>query len=148
MRLTRATMSIPIWIKSEYVTYIGIALLLSSGGFAPPKMEGRPPLCVLTFRIASITHSSQFLNHIILFSLSVLAKYRPSRLKLSNKTLQASRMSTGRLNGICTGQCRITALFAPYRLSGGSHAYEPLIKNEAVRKIFKTSCVPLPDVLY
>ena len=36
----------PIWIKSEYVTYIGIALLsfeskgYKPGGLAPPKLGG------------------------------------------------------------------------------------------------------------
>ena len=66
-------MNIPIWTKSWYVTYIGLPSFLSSGGLAPPKWEGRPPLCALTFRIASIAHSFRLLNHIILFSLSVLA---------------------------------------------------------------------------
>ena len=48
-------MNIPIWIRSEYVTYIGIALLsfVPSGHdiwrVAPPKMEGKPPGS-LTFR--------------------------------------------------------------------------------------------------
>ena len=48
-------MNIPVWIRSEYVTYIGIALLsfVPSGHdiwrVAPPKMEGKPPGS-LTFR--------------------------------------------------------------------------------------------------
>ena len=41
-------MKIPIWIKSEYVTYIGIAFL-SSGGLVPPKPEGRPPFMYSAF---------------------------------------------------------------------------------------------------
>lgn len=36
-------MNIPIWIKSEYVTYIGNPSFLSSGGSAPPVKEGKPP---------------------------------------------------------------------------------------------------------
>jgi len=37
-------MKIPIWIKSEYVTYISKPSFLSSGGLAPPMVEGKPPL--------------------------------------------------------------------------------------------------------
>ena len=37
MRLARETNKIPIWIRSEYVTYIGKPSFLSSGGLAPPK---------------------------------------------------------------------------------------------------------------
>ena len=37
---TRDTMKIPIWIRSEYVTYIGKPSFLSSGGLAPPKKMG------------------------------------------------------------------------------------------------------------
>ena len=36
-------MNIINWIKSEYVTFIGIALLSFVWRVSPSKMEGRPP---------------------------------------------------------------------------------------------------------
>jgi len=48
MRLIRATMKIPIWIRSEYVTYIGITLLSRVWRGSPSGVrEGRPPVDVL-----------------------------------------------------------------------------------------------------
>ena len=44
-------MKIPIWIRSEYVTYIGKPSFLSSGGLAPPKMEGKPPGSVVSHMV-------------------------------------------------------------------------------------------------
>ena len=59
MRLARATNKISIWIKSEYVIYIGIASFpLWSGGLAPPKWRAGRLLCALTFHNASIAHFS------------------------------------------------------------------------------------------
>ena len=71
-------MSIPIWIKSEYVT-IGIALLFSSGGLSPSeKSEGKPPGSVVSHE-GSIAYPSmsgnQFLTNFVLddiFKLSYL----------------------------------------------------------------------------
>ena len=45
----RVTMKIPIWIRSEYVTYIGFPSFLSSGGVSPPIKEGRPPFLCSNF---------------------------------------------------------------------------------------------------
>ena len=42
-RPIRATMNIPIWINSVYVTYIGNALLSYVRRVAPPMTEGKPP---------------------------------------------------------------------------------------------------------
>lgn len=50
----RVTMKIPIWIKSEYVTYIGIPPFFRLEGGAPPKRVGRLK-GVLTSREVSIT---------------------------------------------------------------------------------------------
>ena len=55
-------MSIPIWIKSEYVT-IGIALLFSSGGLSPSeKSEGKPPGSVVS-HMGSIAYAHVFDNY-------------------------------------------------------------------------------------
>ena len=49
-------MNIPVWIKSEYVIYIGIPPFFRLEGC--PSEEDRPPFYVLTFRKKSITESS------------------------------------------------------------------------------------------
>ena len=58
-------MNIINWIKSEYVTFIGIARLSFVWRVSPSKMEGRPPLCALTFRADSIAHLAKSGNSII-----------------------------------------------------------------------------------
>ena len=64
-------MKIPIWIKSEYVTYIGKPSFLSSGGLAPPKMEGKPPGSVVS-HMAIISHSLRPDNlYLLLFLVSL-----------------------------------------------------------------------------
>lgn len=60
MRLTRATMNIPIWIKSEYVTYISNRPPFSRPEGLPLRLwrVGRL-FCVPTFRIANIADSKR-----------------------------------------------------------------------------------------
>ena len=62
IRAAKVTMNIPIWIKSWYVTYIGITLLSSVRRAVPSVCaKGRPPiLCTLTFREKSISHFIRF----------------------------------------------------------------------------------------
>lgn len=58
-------MKIPIWIRSEYVTYIGNPPFFRLEGC--PSEEGRPPWGVLTSREVSITRTPWLWQSAILF---------------------------------------------------------------------------------
>ena len=60
-------MNIINWIKSEYVTFIGNALLSFVWRVSPSKIEGRPPLCALTFRADSIAYLDKSGNPILFY---------------------------------------------------------------------------------
>ena len=53
-------MKIPIWTRSEYVTYIGIPPFFRPEGY--PSEEGRPPCGVLTSHKISITLHPNYNN--------------------------------------------------------------------------------------
>ncbi len=55
-------MKIPIWIKSEYVTYIGIALLSFVWRLVPPKPEAGRLSCILLSHITIIYYEHLFVN--------------------------------------------------------------------------------------
>ena len=58
-------MKIPIWIRSEYVTYIGIPPFFHLEGC--PSEEGRPPWVVLTSHEFSITCTFNDCNPLVYF---------------------------------------------------------------------------------
>lgn len=91
MRLTRATMNIPIWIKSEYVTYISNRPPFSRPEGLPLRLwrVGRL-FCVPTFRIANIADYRRFYN-----PFSFISRKHPEHTQTPNrKRIKKGRTSS------------------------------------------------------